>query len=186
MVVDIDVANKAALDIVRISEQLKPRVSEKDFVEKFLLTLYAYHKGENVDISYWLKGLKSDGTLINATPFQNVQIVDNNQVVVGYVPPIVVDPTGVLPPEVRENLHDLLDRAEKMEKAFPGRGKAFMRNNITEHVVDKSSEKEKLRILWDGLFVKYGLDPVYSTKLGDNATGSGDLIDDGEFDAVFL
>lgn len=181
--------NKALNDFIAMGEELKPVVTEKDLVERFILSLHQYHRGEPINISIWLNGLKSDGELVKATAFQPVKIVDNNNNTIGYVPPLLVDPTGILPPEVSEMLHALFYKADNLEKIIPGRGTAFIKANVIDKVRNRDKEVEALRKLWDKLFIKYGLPPVYSDPNAvsdDNVVDPSPSLDDGEFDAEYI
>ncbi len=182
-------ATTALNEFINLGEELKPMVTETDLVERFLLTLHQYHRGEPVNISIWLNGLKSDGESVKATAFQSVKIVDNNHNTVGYVHPLLVDPTGTLPPEITSMLHDLFYKADNLEKVIPGRGKQFIKENVVDRVKNRDKDIEALRKLWDRLFVKYGLEPVYSdpnTVIETTEALTSPSLDDDEFDAEYL
>lgn len=183
----IEQTNQALDKFIQLGEELKPTVTETDLVERFILTLHQYHRGEPVNLNMWLNGIKSDGTTINATAFQAVKIIDNNNDTLGYVPPILVDPTGILPSEISGMLHDLFYRAENLERTIPGRGTAFIRDTVIDKVRNRDKEVEALRKLWDKLFIKYGLTPVYSDETNlTNGINDSTSLEDGEFDAEYF
>lgn len=183
----IEQTNQALNEFIQLGEELKPFVTETDLVEKFILTLHQYHRGEPININLWLNGLKSDGNTVNATAFQLVKIVDNDNNTIGYVPPLLVDPTGILPSDISAVLHDLFYKAENLEKVIPGRGTAFIKDSVIDKVRNRDKEIEALRTLWDNLFIKYNLPPVYSNpETISEMTTNGSSLEDGDFDVEYL
>lgn len=176
----------AAISFLNQANTSKPFVTEKDLYERFLLTLRAYHLGEEVNIMYWLDGLKSDGTRIQATVFQPVQIINDKKEVVGYVPPINVDPDKILPEDVLHAIPSIMYRYSNLEATLPGRGEDFLKENLIQHVRDKEAEKAILEESWDNLFASYGLEPVYSTKTNQDNNETTNELNEGEFDVDFL
>lgn len=173
----------AAQQIIKLDTETRPWVYENEFVKRFLLTLHAYHKGEDVNIYHWLNGVKEDGSIVGATVFQSVRLDNSSGVTVGYVPPILLDPQGVLPPEVTAALADIFYRAENLDNVYPGRGAKYIDEQITSQVRVKDEDAKQWKEAWDKLFVRYGLDPVYGGVVDDPETQVLSE-DEGEYEDV--
>lgn len=180
----IEQGTAAAQQIIKLDGETRPWISENEFVKRFLLTLHSYHKGEEVNIYHWLNGVKEDGGIIGATVFQSVRLDNQAGVTVGYVPPILLDPQGVLPPEVTASLADIFYRAENLDNIYPGRGAKFIDEQITSQVKTKEEDAKLWKEAWDKLFVKYGLDPVYSEAVDDPETQVLADEEEGEYEDV--
>lgn len=180
----VEQGSAAAQQIIKLDGETRPWVNENEFVRRFLLTLHEYHKGNEVNIYHWLNGVKEDGSVIGATVFQSVRLDDNSGLVVGYVPPILLDPQGILPAEVTASLADIFYRAENLDNIYPGRGSKFIDEQITAQVRNKDDEAKLWKEAWDKLFVRYGLDPVYSEAVDDPETQAIANDDEGEYEDV--
>lgn len=180
----IEQGSAAAQQIIKLDNETRPWVNENEFVRRFLLTLHEYHKGNEVNIYHWLNGVKEDGSIIGATAFQSVRLDDSSGVVVGYVPPILLDPQGILPAEVTASLADIFYRAENLNNIYPYRGNKFIDEQITSRVVNKDVETKLWKEAWDRLFVRYGLDPVYSEAVDDPETQALSNNDEDEYEDV--
>ena len=178
----------AAKQIISLDAETAPFISERDLVQKFLLTLHRYHTTGDVDINHWLNGIKSDGSQINATAFQMVKVIDDLGNLITYVPPILLDPTGILPENITHSLGDIFYRAESLEKVYPGRGRAFIREQVTNNIRTKEHETDLWKKAWDALFVRYELDPVYDVtgELVTNSNSDGEPVDEEIEDVDYI
>lgn len=174
--VNLEQFTAAAVQILKLDSETRPFVTNKDLVQRFLLTLHAYHSGEPVEIVYYTRGIKSDGTELNISPFQAVKVVDvsDSNKVLDWIPPLMVDPDGVVPKEVAENMDAIMYQYENKEKVFPGSGLNYLRENVIKHVSAKPGLIDKNKKEWDEFFVRWGLEPVYNKNIVDGEVESDD------------
>lgn len=166
MSIDANIPNR----ILTLAEAL-PTIKEQQFISKWLLTLRDYIKGEDVMIGIWLQEM-------DITAFGEVSVVDNLGDELFKVPSILMRNDKILPATVSEGITDTLYRAETMNHVMPGRGNAFIRNELTNQVKNVTNESE-YRARWDAIFVRYGLEPVFSETASYSADGS---FSDEDFD----
>ena len=157
-------------EILRMNQDVVS-MPEVTFVKKWLLTLREYIAGGEVNIAYWL----SEN---NITHFAEVAIVDSIGTELYRVPSILAKADKVLPTEVTSNISDIMYRADGLNRIIPGKGDAFINNELTSQVIENTnigSYHER----WDAIFTRYQLDPVFNVA---QATSTSTGTQSEEFD----
>lgn len=160
----------AAQQIAKMSEGPQAKISEREFVSKWLLTLREYIAGGEVQIGIWLQ--END-----ITTFNEVAVVDPAGETLFIVPSILMTQDKLLPDAVSSDITDILYRADTMSQVMPGRGNQFIRNEITSKIKSPGT-MEHYQQRWDAIFLRYELEPVFSAT----ATNVSNSTDDGDFD----
>lgn len=168
MSIDAAIPNR----ILALSNAL-PTIKEQQFVSKWLLTLRDYLMGDDVMIGIWLQEM-------DITAFGEVNVVNTAGELLFTVPSMLMRNDKILPETVAGGIADTLYRADTLNRVIPGRGNAFIRNELTAHVKPVGNE-EDYKNRWDTIFVKYGLEPVFSDGKHLNIDGYSSS-DDGDFD----
>lgn len=158
-------------EILRMND-VKSKIRESEFVEKWLLTLREFIAGGDVEIGVWLYNQ-------NVTIFGEVNVVDNQDNILFVVPSVFIKQDSVLPKTVSSSIGDIMYRAENLNRTLPGKGDAYIRNELTSQLHEQKEMPEYQR-RWDEIFIRYKLEPVFSKGAGVSSTYSQD--DDEEFD----
>lgn len=168
MSIDASIPNR----ILALASTL-PTVSEREFINKWLLTLRSYLIGDDVMIGIWLQDM-------DITVFGEVAVVDTSGEVLFNVPSMLMRNDKILPESIAGNIADTLYRADTLNRVIPGRGNTFIRNELTAFVKPVTNEEE-YKTRWDTIFIRYGLEPVFSDGKHLSIDGYSSS-DDGDFD----
>ena len=160
-------------EILRMNEEVAS-MSENVFVTKWLLTLREYIAGGEVQIGYWLDEN-------NITSFSEVAILDGAGQELFRVPSILAKADKLLPDAVSSNVSDIMYRVENLNRMIPGKGDAYIRNELTDRVVEQGNH-ETYQQRWDKIFVKYGQEPVFDTTLSTTTPSAAVMKDNEAFD----
>lgn len=146
------------------SNNIKNRIPEEVFVGNFL-PLFANIKEaipKNVDISIWIA--------IAGSPFKEVDVVDNSNVVIFTVPPIFCNNSIKPLSERGEQITNIVAIAEKLSLRSPIEANMYVQNklyNINKKLhnpIDDSSYKTE----WNNIFKRYNIDYSFDIKKEEN------------------
>lgn len=165
-----EISPMAAQTIIKMNE-VNPKLKEREFVEKWLLTLYEYIGGGEVEIGIWL-------TNQGVTIYGEVDVVDDSGSTIFVVPSIMMTQDKVLPSAVASEVSDIVYRADILNRRIPGKGDEYIRNEIIGNV-KPSTNLQLYQDRWDNIFVKYNLEPIFSKSVTISNTP---IDDDEEFD----
>lgn len=164
--------NTSAKEILALNAE-KKTIREKEFVEKWLLTLHEYHSGvPGVAISYWLTGM-------DISPYMEVSVVDQRGEVLFDVPSILVSKEAVFADNILDILPNVVHRTQLMEDTIPGSGSRYFTESLLPHVREQTAINEA-RARWDEIFIRYGLTPAYNRE--KTIENKGSQVEDAEFE----
>lgn len=145
----------APQEILRMNNEDGVKLSENEFVTKWLLTLREYMAGGEVEISIWLNTMR-------ISVFSEVTILDAAGMELYKVPSIFIKQDRVLPKSISAEMGDIMYRAEGLNRTIPGKGDSFINNAITSHILNNNDLPEYQK-RWDAIFTRYDLEPVFNT-----------------------
>lgn len=161
---------RAPHEILRLNAEGGAKLVESEFVTQWLLTLHEYMRGGEVEIGIWL-----DANRISV--FSEVTITDNAGKTLYNVPSIFMKQDQILPKSVTADIGDIMYRVENLNKTIPGKGDAFIKGSITDHVIP-SRDRATFQERWDAIFVKYNLEPVFTTVTTSTINSEDEGFDD--------
>lgn len=168
-----NVVHQGTREILRMNDDVV-KMSEQVFVTKWLLTLRDYISGEPVQIGIWLDEN-------NITSFSEVAIINGQGEEVFRVPSILAKADKILPEAVSSNVSDIMYRVDNLNRMIPGKGDAYIANELTDQVIEHSNIGSYQQ-RWDAIFVRYDLEPVFNLSLSKSTAVQQTIQQSEDFD----
>ena len=160
-------AELEAFDLIAKMADEVPRVSEQEFVSKYLPLFASQHTG--VDLSPWLDVCKS--AMLPVDVMANGKVLYRVPALVRTIP-TTANPIGRMP------MSEVLANAKLKAEVYPPAGDAYLDAHTSARISKVSTNMEEL-VAWNNIFTRYGYDPIVIPGIaltgGESETPASDV-----------
>lgn len=135
-----------------------PSINHREFYQRYLATIREYlEKGASEAIKVWI-------IEVAITPFNEVDCLDDEGVVVFKIPPILAPFEPLQSEKQNERIASITGMVEKLNHTVPGRGNQLFSDMIIDRVNIPQSKIDGYRARWDEIFKYYDEPTPFSTN----------------------